>query len=156
MWRLPYLFKLGVQIQSTMKKKEELHSPMEPPVDNWQNSNKPSNTGQSSPTLTNNKQYKSWFNFVRYSNQWLLLITLFTIPWKTWPQAKILLDIIRSKHRGVDDLKSQKKNSSSKDIQKVIWIFHFDLTTINVLQPTMNLTQTISASIVNFRSMKGN
>lgn len=123
MWRLPYLFKRGVQIQSTMKRKEELHSPMEPPVDNWQNSNKPSNTGQSSPTLTNNKQYNSWFNFFRYNNQWLLLITMFTIPWKTWPQAKILLDIISSKHRGVDDLKSQKKIPAQKTFKRLFGYF---------------------------------
>lgn len=28
------------------------HLPTEPPVESWQNSNSPSNTGQSSPTLT--------------------------------------------------------------------------------------------------------
>lgn len=32
--------------------KYDIHSPTEPPPESWQNSNKPSNTGQSSPTLT--------------------------------------------------------------------------------------------------------
>lgn len=35
-----------------------LDLPAEPPADSWQNSNKPSNTGQSSPTLTERKWQK--------------------------------------------------------------------------------------------------
>lgn len=34
-------------------------SPAEPPAESWQNSNRPSNTGQSSPTLTGGRKHRA-------------------------------------------------------------------------------------------------
>lgn len=45
----------GTYIMLTVQNK---HSLTEPPADSWQNSNKPSNLGQSSPTLTAKQQQR--------------------------------------------------------------------------------------------------
>lgn len=41
-----------INIKQTPWERKKRHLPTDPPVESWQNSNKPSKTGQSSPTLT--------------------------------------------------------------------------------------------------------
>ena len=47
--------------EKDLELEQYMYIPTEPPVDNWKNSYIPSNTGQSSPTLTKMNQKESDF-----------------------------------------------------------------------------------------------